>query len=114
MCHTAIGGRCRKENVLGLDVSVDNALRVGVRERLGHFVGDSQGIVERERPVSHQPVAQRLALDEWHHVVQQRAGIPVGGAVTRWRFARVVQREDMRVLQSRCRVNLPQKSLGPE
>jgi hypothetical protein len=30
---------------------------VGVRERLGHFVGDSQRIVERERPVSHQPVA---------------------------------------------------------
>ena len=50
-----------------------------------------------------EPVAQRFAGDERHHIVEQSLG---GSAVEQW--------EDMRVLEARGGPDLRQKAIGPE
>ena len=77
----------REQDVLGLDVAVDDALLVGVPERVGDLAGDPDGVVDRQLRLPVEPVAQRLALDERHDVVEEAVGL-----------ARVVQRQDVRVL----------------
>jgi hypothetical protein len=52
--------------------------------------------------LAREPRAQRLALDERHHVVQQPARAP-----------RVEQRQDVRVLQRRGDADLREEPLGP-
>ena len=54
-------------------------------------------------PCAGEPGAQGLALDVGHHVVEEPA-----------RFARVVHREDVRVLEPGGGLDLPQEALGPE
>ena len=92
-----------QQDVLGLDVAVDHAVAVGVVERVGDFGRDPDRIVDRELLLAGQPIAQRFALDERHHVVS--------GAV---HFARVDQAEDVRMLQGRDRLDLAQEPLGTD
>ena len=54
-------------------------------------------------PLALQPRAQRLALDERHHVEEQPAGV-----------AAVEQRQDVRMLQLRRRLDLGEEPLGAE
>ena len=58
---------------------------------------------DRELPLAVEPVAQRLALDERHHIEQQAVGL-----------ARVEQRQDVRVLQVRGDLDLREEALGAE
>ena len=60
-----------QQDVLGLDVAVDHAVAVGVVERGGDFGGDADRVVDRKLLLARQPVAQDLALDERHDVVQR-------------------------------------------
>ena len=74
-----------EQDVLRLDVAVHHAVPVGVVERRAHLAGDSEGVGDRELLLPGEPVAQRLALDERHHVEEVAV-----------RFARVEEREDVR------------------
>ena len=60
-----------KEDVLGLDIPVDDAPLVRVRQRLRHIAQHLHCGAERQLAVSCQPRAQRLALDERHGVEEQ-------------------------------------------
>ena len=41
-----------EQDVLGLDVAMDDAVRVGVAERVGDLAGDAERVVERELPLA--------------------------------------------------------------
>lgn len=64
-----------QQNVLGLDVPVDDTLRVGVVEGLGDLAGDPDSGVDRERAVPIQPFPHRGARDVRHGEVANRAAI---------------------------------------
>jgi hypothetical protein len=90
----------REEDVLGLDVAVHHAARVRIGERVGQLDGDAQRVGRGERALAREALPQRLALDERHDVVQ-RPGC----------LARVVQRQDVRVLQPREQRDLTVEAL---
>jgi hypothetical protein len=92
-----------QEDVLGLDVSVDDAALVRVLQRVRHLARQLHRVVHRELPLSLEPSAERLALHERHHVVQ----LPVCAAG-------IEQRQDVRVLERRGKLDLLEESLWPE
>src|SRR5690606_4897894 len=65
-----------EQDVLRLDVAVHHVVRVGNGERLGDLPGDVDGVFQRKLRLAVEAVAERLALDEGHHVVEQVAGLP--------------------------------------
>ena len=65
--------------------------------------GDPDDHVDGNRPVTQEPAAQRLTIDERHDVIQETA-----------RFARVVRRENVRMAQSCGDPNFPQKPIGAD
>ena len=77
-----------QQHVLGLDVSVDHPMAVGVVERSGHLGGDPHRLGDGQLLLPSQPVTERLPLHEWHHVVDGAVDLPG-----------VVQRQDVRMLQ---------------
>ena len=77
-----------QQDVLGLDVAVDHPVAVRVVQRVGHLGGDPHRLVDAELRLAVQLVADRLALDVGHDVVEEAVGL-----------ARVEQRQDVRVLQ---------------
>jgi hypothetical protein len=92
-----------EQDVLGLDVPVHDAPAVRVREGVGHLAADPQGVVDRKLLLAVEPVAQRLALDVGHHVVEVPRGL-----------ARIVEREDVRVGEPRGGLDLAQEALLAE
>ena len=68
----------REQNVLRLDVAVHNVAAVRVAQGVGHFPRDLEGILERQLPLAVEPLAQRLALDVGHDVVEKLGGRAVG------------------------------------
>ena len=64
-----------QHDVLRLHVAVDDTVAVRVIEGTGHVGGDPHGLLHRELPLDHEPVAQRVSLDVWHHVEQRAACI---------------------------------------
>src|SRR5438876_780321 len=79
-----------EQNVLWLEVAVHYVAAVGVAQGVRHFLDDLYGLLERELPLPLQSLAQRLALDVRHHVVQGALG-----------SAGVVQRQDVGVGEPR-------------
>ncbi len=70
--------RTREEDVRGLDVPVDDALRVRGGEHVEELVGDRQHVVFAElSPASYPPVLERLAVEQLGHEVER----PVLGGV---------------------------------
>jgi hypothetical protein len=47
-----------QQNVPGLDVAVEDAVRVRVAQRFGHVARDAQGLGDRERTLDGQSFAQ--------------------------------------------------------
>ena len=92
-----------QQDVLRLDVAVDHAVAVGVVERPGDLGSDADRIADRELLLAVQPVPQRFALDERHHVVR--------GPVD---FAGVDQAEDVGVLQVGDGLDLAEEPLGAD
>ena len=92
-----------QQDVLGLDVAVDHAVPVRVVERVGDLARDPHRVVDRELLLAVEPVAERLALDERHDVVEEAVGL-----------ARVEQREDVRMLQIGGELDLGEEPLGAE
>src|SRR3989449_1027786 len=93
----------REENVLGLDVAVDDALPVGVAERVGDVAGDPERLVEREPALAPQAMAQRLSLEVRHDVVEQPR-----------RLARREDWHDVRVAELRGKVDFADEPLAPQ
>ena len=92
-----------EENVLRLEVTVHDPVRVGVFQRVRHADGDSQRFVDGQLLLALEHGAQRLAVDERHDVVQQPR-----------RLARIEQRQNVGMLQIRRDPNLAEKPLGAE
>jgi hypothetical protein len=83
--HTALG---IEQDVLRLDVAVQNALFVGVLQRLTDLRHDGQRLSRREPPGPHR-LAQVHAIHELHEQVVKAA-----------RLSKVVHADDVRVVQS--------------
>src|SRR5882724_11919878 len=77
-----------QEDIIRLDVAMHHAMRVRVGKRIRDLDEDLHRIVDWELAVSREPVAQRLALDVRHDVIEETAC-----------FARVQQRQDVGVLK---------------
>ena len=60
-----------QQDVFRLDVPMNDTLPVRDRERVGHFLEDLDRIDNRQCAIPVEPIAQRLARDERHHVIQQ-------------------------------------------
>ena len=87
-------------DVLRFDVSMDDALPVRVIERASHRTRDLQRILHRDSALAGHSHAQRRSLDVRHDEVE----VPIV-------LAGVVERQDMRVTQSRGKLDLTQKAL---
>ena len=92
-----------QQDVLGLDVAVDHAVPVRIVERVGDFARDPHRFVDAELRLAIQLLAERLALDVGHDVVEEAV-----------RRARIEQRQDVRMLQRRRRLDLDDEPLGAE
>ena len=92
-----------EQDVLRLDVAMDDALRVRVRQRLGDLLRQVERFVDRQLLLAIELVAQRRAFDEGHRVVQ----LPV-------RRARVEHAHDVRVLERAADLDLAQEAFGAE
>ena len=73
-------------DVVGLHIAVHHAAGVGVGQCVGHFDQDSHRLGHRQLTLAVQPLAERLALDEGHDVVEVAIGL-----------AGIEHREDVRV-----------------
>jgi hypothetical protein len=76
---------------------------VGVAERLRHIGGDPDRFLHRELDLAPEPVAEALALDVGHHVIEEAVGL-----------ARVVERQDVWMLQAGGDLHFPEEPLGAE
>ena len=62
-----------EQHVVRLDVAVDDAVPVGVGERVDHLAQDPHGLGDRQLALARELDPERLALDERHDVVEQIA-----------------------------------------
>jgi hypothetical protein len=80
---------------------VNDVVAVGVGERAGHFMGDLEGVLEGELPLSIEPLPERFSVQVRHHVVEQAV-----------HFGGVVDREDVRMRESGRGLDLATEPLG--
>ena len=105
-CDAEIGNHglpAGQHDVFRLDIAVDDAVLVGVLQGAADFAGDLERGVEWQLLFPREPLPERLALGERHHVVQQATG-----------RSRVEQREDVRVLERRRNFDLAEESLAAD
>jgi hypothetical protein len=82
---------------------MDDAMAVRVVERGGDFLRKAHGLVHGELALALQAIAEALALDEWHHIEEEAVRLP-----------RIEEREDVRILERRRRLDLRQEALGAD
>ncbi len=92
-----------QQDVARLDVTVNHVAAVRVLQRRRHLRSDLDGLVHGQLLLDRNLVAQRLALDVRHHVVEEAL-----------RFARIVERQDVRVLQVGGDLDLVEEALGAQ
>src|SRR2546429_3504873 len=93
----------RQHDVFRLDIAVHDPVAVRVRERARHLRRDAQRVLLGQLLLALEPVAQRFALDVRHDVIEEAGG-----------GTRVVQRQDVGVLQPGRNLDLAQEPLGAE
>ena len=91
-----------KEDVLGLDVPVNDTASVGMAEGVRDLERDLDRILDGKLPFADQPVAQGLALDERHHIVEQAVG-----------FTGIDEPEDVRMLELGSEPDLALEAIAP-
>jgi len=79
---------------------MNDLMRMGVRQGIADFPSDPEGIRQRQLSFSGNSVAERFAIDEWHHVEEEAAGL-----------ARVVKLKDVRVMETRGDPDLAEKAV---
>ena len=82
---------------------MNNPGTMRIVERIGYIAGNPHGLIDGQLCLAIEPGAQRLAIDEGHHVVEE----PIGRAT-------VEQRQNLRMLQRRRRRNLLHEALGAQ
>jgi hypothetical protein len=87
-----------EHDVLGLEIAVDDAMAVGLGQRVGDVAQDPDAFADRELPFLHELLAQRQAGHVRHDVEQQVV-----------RRAGVVQRQDVGVLQGGRHLDLAEE-----
>ena len=103
LCHAEVRHHrvlLRHEDVLGLDVPMDDALPMRVRQRRRHFAKQMHRVLHGYLLATRQTGAQRLPFDEGHREVRKPA-----------RLACRQQWDDVRVLQSRGEADLALEAL---
>ena len=98
-----------QQDVLRLDVAVDHALGVGVMQRGGDLPDEAERLIDRELPLAGEPLAQRVARDEGHDVVEQ-----VAIARGRGHQPGIVERQDVRMVEPGGDPDLAGESVGAE
>src|SRR4051794_19208678 len=91
------------QDVLGLQVAMDHAVRMRVPQRARDTARDANHIVDGELMFAVELRAQRLSLHERHDIEQESVGL-----------AAVEQGKEVRVLQMRGYADLAEKSLDAE
>ena len=76
---------------------------VRVVECVGHLARDPHRVVHRELLLAAEPVAERLALDEGHDVIEEGVGL-----------TRVEERENVRMLKIGGELDLGEEPLGAD
>ncbi len=92
-----------QQDVLRLDVAMHDVVPVRVGEGVCHLGGDANRVIDRQRAVVQQPITKRPALHDRHHEVQESVG-----------FARVMEGQNVRVVQPGGKTDLPNEALAPE
>ena len=90
-----------KHDVLGLDVAVDHVVPMRIVERSGHFLRNPHGFGHGELAGSVHPVAERLPFHIGHHIEERAVS-----------FARIVQRQDVRMAESRGELDFAQEPVA--
>jgi hypothetical protein len=93
----------RKEDVLGLDVAMHDAILVSAIQRVRHLPGELDRVLEGEGTLTLEPVAQALPLHIRHGVPELTRILPG-----------VEHRKDVRVVQPGGEPDLAKEPLGPE
>ena len=93
-----------EQNVLGLDVAMDDAVAMRVVERDRHLDRDLHRVVDRELAFAIEPLAQRFAGDERHHVVQQMIR----------RLSRIVECQNIRMTDLRGQLDFAAEAFRTE
>ncbi len=97
--HAAAGAF--EQDVVGLDVPVDHAHRVGESQRVCRLLHDPAGLFGREALAAPQAGGERLSVDIAHHEVDQSLVLAHG-----------VDRHDVGVGEARGGLRLPQEALA--
>src|SRR4030095_2259233 len=92
-----------QQDILRLDVAMNDALVVGVAQRIRDLSREAQCVIQRELLLPGDPVAQRLAFDEGHDVV--RVAIHLAG---------VDQPQDVGMLQGGGGLDFPHKPVSSD
>jgi hypothetical protein len=92
-----------EQHVVGFHVAVHHAVLVRVGQRVRYLDQDPDGVVDRQLAPVGEPGPERLTLDVRHDVVEEPA-----------RFTRVVQREDVGMLELGRELDLAEEALGAE
>jgi hypothetical protein len=104
--HAEVGEQrlsVRDEQVLRLHVAMHHAVLVRIAQCVGHLADDAYRFSETERVVRVEAVAKRSAFDHWHDEIQEAV-----------RAARVVERQDVRMLETRHQHDLAREPLGAD
>ena len=92
-----------EEDVVRLDIAVNDAKRMRVTERVSDVAHDANHVCDRKRSLPDETIAQRLAFDVRHRVVQQ----PVG-------LSDEQHRHDVRMVNARREPDLAVESVDAE
>src|SRR5207249_2873515 len=92
-----------EHDILGLDIAMDDAASVREVEGRGDRAGNAQGLVEWQLAFALQALAQALALDVRHHVIEEAICLP-----------RIDQCQDVRVLKLCREADLSKEPLGAQ
>jgi len=88
----------REHHVVGLDVAVDHASLVRVRERVNNLNEQSHRFAHGKLVLTGETLSERLSLDVGHHIEQPARGL-----------TRVEEREDVRMLELRRNLDFAQE-----